>query len=353
MNKNIALFICLFFHLLSFPGSLAASTDSTINIAIKEFPPFVFKELKGFCIDMANIICEKHNLTPNFVRYKSVPEVLAAVESQECHMAFSGITITADREKRVDFSQPFFDSGLSIAVRTEPSSGLADTYITVLKVIGYSVILFLIGLTIVAHIIWFIEKNDSDPKSFPTSYGKGILDAYWWSVVTMTTVGYGDKCPKKVGGRVIASIWMIIGIIWFAGFTATLSSSLTVDKIEHGEIKSLSDLNNKRVSVIRGTTSENFLRYHNVKLLLSENLDELIGNLKNQNVDAVIYDAPALMYISKNDPSIKVVGDMFDKQRYGIVFPQSGNEGYKELFNIAIIEMQKSGEYQKIYNKWF
>ena len=127
MKKNTALSICLFFHLLSFPGLLAASTDSTINIAIKEFPPFVFKELKGFCIDMANIICRKHNLTPNFVRYKSVPEVLAAVESQECHIAFSGITITADRERRVDFSQPFFDSGLSIAVRTEPSSSFAGT----------------------------------------------------------------------------------------------------------------------------------------------------------------------------------------------------------------------------------
>ena len=128
--------------MLSFPGLLASPTDSTINIAIKEFPPFVFKETKGFCIDLANIICKKNNLTPNFVRYKSVPEVLAAVESEECHMAFSGITITADRERRVDFSQPFFDSGLSIAVRKEPSSGFASTYITVLKVIGYSVILF-------------------------------------------------------------------------------------------------------------------------------------------------------------------------------------------------------------------
>jgi len=353
MKKKTTLFICLIFILFSFPGLLHPATDLKVNIAIKEFPPFVFKELKGFCIDMAKIICEKNNLTPKFIRYKSIPEVLAAVESGECHMAFSGITITADREKRVDFSQPFFDSGLSIAVRTEPLSDLSSTYITVLKVIGYSVILFFIGLTLVAHIIWFIEKNDSDPKSFPTSYGKGILDAYWWSVVTMTTVGYGDKYPKKVSGRVIASIWMIIGILWFAGLTATLSSSLTVEKIERGGIKSIPDLINKRVSVIRGTTSENYLRFHNVKMLLSENIDHLIGNLKNQIVDAVVYDAPTLMYISKNDPSIKVVGDMFDKQRYGIVFPQNGNNIYKELFNIAIIDMQKSGDYQKIYNKWF
>lgn len=351
--KKTTLFLCLIFHSLSFPGIVFATTDSTINIAIKEFPPFVFKELKGFCIDMAKVICKKNNLTPKFVRYESVPEVLAAVESEECHMAFSGITITADREKRVDFSQPFFDSGLAIAVRTEPSSGLSGLYIIVLKVIGYSAILFFIALTVVAHIIWFIEKNDKDPKGFPTNYGKGISDAYWWSVVTMTTVGYGDKCPKKVSGRIIAAIWMFIGIIWFAGFTATLSSALTVEKIEHGKIKSLSDLNNKHVSVIRGTTSEDFLRLYDVKMLLADNIDDLIGNLKSQNADAVVYDAPALMYISKNDPSIQVVGDMFDKQRYGIVFPQNGDNYYKEIFNIAIIDMQKIGEYQKIYDKWF
>lgn len=351
--KKPTLFLCLIFHSLFFPGIICATPDSTINIAIKEFPPFVFKELKGFCIDMAKVICKKNNLKPKFIRYESVPEVLAAVESEECHMAFSGITITADREKRVDFSQPFFDSGLSIAVRTESASGLTGLYIIVLKVIGYSAILFFIALTVIAHIIWFIEKNDNDPKGFPTNYSKGISDAYWWSVVTMTTVGYGDKCPKKVSGRIIASIWMIIGIIWFAGFTATLSSALTVEKIEHGKIKSLSDLNNKHVSVIRGTTSEDFLRLYDVKMLLADNLDDLIGNLKNQNSDAVVYDAPALMYISKNDPSIKVVGEMFDKQRYGVVFPQNGDSYYKEIFNIAIIDMQKTGEYQKIYDKWF
>jgi ABC-type amino acid transport substrate-binding protein len=59
------------------------------------------------------------------------------------------------------------------------------------------------------------------------------------------------------------------------------------------------------------------------------------------------------MYIAKKDPSIKVVGEMFDEQRYGVVFRQGATTRYKEMFNIAILEMQKSGEYRKIYNKWF
>jgi polar amino acid transport system substrate-binding protein len=154
-------------------------------------------------------------------------------------------------------------------------------------------------------------------------------------------------------GRMIAAIWMLIGIIWFAGFTATLSSALTVDRIKHGEIQELSDLENRRVAVIEGTTSEEFIRLYNVKVFLADSFDDLISRLKRNEVEAIIYDAPALMYIAKIDPSIKVVGDLFDEQQYGVVFPEGRNENYKELFNIDIISMKKSGESRKIHDKWF
>jgi ABC-type amino acid transport substrate-binding protein len=349
--KKLVLSICILFQIAS--SVFAQDTTQSIKIAVKEFPPFVFKDLRGFCIDMANIICERNGLKPEFVYYNTVQEVLNAVETGECDINFSGITITAEREKRVDFSHPFFDSGLIVAVKENPDNRLSNLALKILKVIGYSVLVFLIGLTVVAHAIWFIEKSDNNPRSFPTAYKKGILDAYWWAVVTMTTVGYGDKCPRKTIGRFIASIWMFIGIIWFAAFTATLTSSLTISRIGHGEIEGLKDLSDKRVSVIKGTTSENFIRYHDVTVMLAESFDDLIRGLKAETVDAVVYDAPALMYIAKKDNSIKVVGEMFDEQRYGVVFRQGATTRYKEIFNIAILEMQKSGEYRKIYNKWF
>ena len=346
-----ALAVCIFFQIVS-PAFTQENTQP-IRIAVKEFPPFVFKESKGFSIDMAKVICERHGLKPEFVYYHTVPEVLKAVETGECDINFSGTTITAGREKRVDFSHPFFDSGLIVAVKTTSENSSLNFVLKVLKVIGYSLIIFLVGLTVVAHSIWFLEKSDSDPKSFPVEYRKGILDAYWWAIVTMTTVGYGDKCPKKVVGRIIASVWMIIGIIWFAAFTASLSSSLTLERIGHGEIMGLTDLNTKRVAVIKGTTSENFMRYHDVTVMVVETLDDLITSLKTEVVEAVVYDAPALMYMAKKDPDIKVVGEMFDKQKYGVAFPQGGQSPYEEIFNIAILEMQGSGEYQRFYNKWF
>jgi ABC-type amino acid transport substrate-binding protein len=66
-----------------------------------------------------------------------------------------------------------------------------------------------------------------------------------------------------------------------------------------------------------------------------------------------VYDAPPLMYASKLDQSIKVVGKMFDPQDYAVVFPNTGAEELKEIFNFEIMESKKDGTYQKIYGKWF
>jgi ABC-type amino acid transport substrate-binding protein len=77
-----------------------------------------------------------------------------------------------------------------------------------------------------------------------------------------------------------------------------------VDRIKHGEIADLPDLYGKKVAVITDTTSEDFLRYHNVKIVSTGSFDELLANLKAGRSDAIVYDAPPLMYAAKLDPSI-------------------------------------------------
>jgi voltage-gated potassium channel len=59
-------------------------------------------------------------------------------------------------------------------------------------------------------------------ESFQT-YG----DAFWWVIVTTTTVGYGDLYPETVIGRIIASILMIIGVGILGIITGSVASYLT------------------------------------------------------------------------------------------------------------------------------
>jgi voltage-gated potassium channel len=73
------------------------------------------------------------------------------------------------------------------------------------------------------------------------------LDAIWWGIVTMTTVGYGDIVPKTPEGKLAATVLMVLGIGLFSGVTATVTSFLlegraatTTDPIE--EIRRLGEL---------------------------------------------------------------------------------------------------------------
>ena len=59
-----------------------------------------------------------------------------------------------------------------------------------------------------------------DPSEYQ-SYGKGL----WWSIQTVTTVGYGDATPVHVSGRVVAAIVMLWGTGYLAILTATITST--------------------------------------------------------------------------------------------------------------------------------
>ena len=52
------------------------------------------------------------------------------------------------------------------------------------------------------------------------------LDAMWWGIVTMTTVGYGDVYPITAEGRIAATILMVLGIALFSVITATVTGLL-------------------------------------------------------------------------------------------------------------------------------
>lgn len=89
-----------------------------------------------------------------------------------------------------------------------------------------SVCLIAVVLTIFSSIaILNVEKG-------PDSNIRTPGDALWWSVVTVTTVGYGDKFPVTSEGRMIAVALMITGIGLFGAFTAILASFILTPERE-------------------------------------------------------------------------------------------------------------------------
>jgi polar amino acid transport system substrate-binding protein len=49
--------------------------------------------------------------------------------------------------------------------------------------------------------------------NFPMGYAQGIQEAVWYCLVTVTTVGYGDRVAKNTVARLVTAVWMMIGFI--------------------------------------------------------------------------------------------------------------------------------------------
>ena len=90
-----------------------------------------------------------------------------------------------------------------------------------------AIITFLV--VIFSSITILVVEND------PGSNIKTAEDAIWWSLVTVTTVGYGDKFPVTTEGRLIGVVLMFVGVGLFGTFTAYVASWFTASNVSHSE----------------------------------------------------------------------------------------------------------------------
>jgi voltage-gated potassium channel len=69
-------------------------------------------------------------------------------------------------------------------------------------------------------------------SKLPNTHMKTVLDALWWCVATVTTVGYGDIFPVSGLGRAVALVYMYFGIAMISIFLSAISSTFYLKRIE-------------------------------------------------------------------------------------------------------------------------
>lgn len=326
---------------------LAAQSPAQMVIATREVPPFAMRDAQGqwhgLSIELWRALASELGLAYRF-REMELKAMLEAVERREVDAAVAGLTITSEREQRLDFTHPFLTSGLGIAVHREGERSWLAIAQRLLSS-GFLVIITALSglLFVVGFLLWLVERRDNPQFGGPPLAGIGA--GLWWSAVTMTTVGYGDKAPLTPLGRALAIVWMFAALISISSFTAAITTTLTVGELE-GKVRAQQDLPHARIATVSDTTSVRYLLAAHLHFYASASLEEALRALSERQFDAVVYDKPMLSYYIHQHPDqpLHVLADRFERQDYGIAL--AADSPLREAINQVLLSYLHSPEWE-------
>jgi hypothetical protein len=136
---------------------------SVWRVGIKEAPPFSYKDSpnkwSGISVALWRWVAQDVGLTYKFEEH-DLQGLLDGVSRGDLDVAVGALTITAEREKRFDFSHSFFSTGLRVAVKKEPGTGFVSTLRQIMRGEGLRTMgVILLTLALITVLIFFCEPR--------------------------------------------------------------------------------------------------------------------------------------------------------------------------------------------------
>ncbi len=315
-----------------------ALPDRELVVATKEAAPFAMKapdgSWHGISIDLWSRIAAQLHLRYRLVEVATVQDLLNATTGGTADAAVAAITVTAPRARTSDFTQPFYETGLGVAVR----GGLANWLAVLRTFVSFNfvqAILVLLGIALfVGVLIWLFERRGND--HFAGHPAKGMTSGIWWSAVAMTQAGAAQGAPLSLPGRLLAVVWMIASIIVISVFTASVTSAITTHRMQ-GIVRNVDDLRSLRVGVVGGSSSTDFLEHERIAHRVFADPQAGLKAVQADTIDALVYDRPLLTWIVRqNFSNLQVLGVTFEQQNYAIALPR--NSALRVPLDIALLE---------------
>lgn len=206
----------------------------------------------------------------------------------------------------------------------------------------------------------FPDGKDGEITGFDMDLIKAMAKKLGYEKVTIKGMGFDALIPAMNAGNIdviISGMSITDARKKQVLFTDPYYESglMVIVKKDNNEIKSFDDLKGKRIGVQLGTTgAQEAEKIEGAKVTNFDTSDLACIELKNGNVDAVISDLPVLQYFLKQKGSsyAKAVGTPKKGDFYGIAAPKDKKD-LVDGINKALKELKDSGEYKKIYTKWF
>ncbi|QGZ59447.1 transporter substrate-binding domain-containing protein [Paraburkholderia acidiphila] len=336
------------------PASASAGTSGALRVAIATVAPFVLPGTAtpaGFSIDIWYEIARRMHVDFTWDLVAQQPDLLTAIQRGDADIAIAAITMTPEREKRVDFSLPYFDSGLQIMVRAQND----NSFIASLRSVPWLALAEFLAVAVVivfmlANLVWLMERRN-DPN-FQKPWLRAVGEGLWVTMLIIATGEHGERESAGLWKRILVPVMWLIGVVLIAQFTATVTSFQTVARLQ-SNIRGPDDLPGKKIGTVPGTVAALYLKERGLPFVSVDTAAEGFQMLMRGDVQAIVYDAPTLQYWAGRlgNGSLAVVGPIFLPAKYGIAV--ANGSPLRKTINETLLGMYQDGTYEQIYQKWF
>ncbi|KAM9114080.1 glutamate receptor ionotropic, kainate 4 isoform 1-T1 [Pangshura tecta] len=340
---------------------------------------------EGFCMDMLKELAEilhfsyKIRLVGDGVY--GVPEangtwtgMVGELIARKADLAVAGLTITAEREKVIDFSKPFMTLGISILYRVH--MGRKPGYFSFLDPFSPGVWLFMLLAYLAVSCVLFLVARLTPYEWYsphPCSQGRCNLlvnqyslgNSLWFPVGGFMQQG-STIAPRALSTRCVSGVWWAFTLIIISSYTANLAAFLTVQRMDV-PIESVDDLADQTAieyGTIHGGSSMTFFQnsryqtyqrmwnymYSKQPSVFVKSTEEGIARVLNSNY-AFLLESTMNEYYRQRNCNLTQVGGLLDTKGYGIGMPVGSI--FRDEFDLAILQLQENNRLEILKRKWW
>ena len=341
-----------------------ASTDQmrrTLKVAVIDGPPWCMKDedghWTGMTIDLLRELADELHFDYQF-KESNLSGVQDLVHNHEVDLSGAGLAITAEREARFDFSDPYCVFNQTVAVNADQQPSLLDVLRSTFLSWGFLVILLLlITITLAGAVIFWMLEQKGDSEYYAQKDWDAFARSLLWSIMVLAgrempkSIGFSAHPPKTFWARSFAVAWMMVGILLLSLFTAGAASLLTSRQLQ-SIVNSPEDLRHVRCATVTGAAAQAYMDRHNIKYTTYPKDVDLLNALVARKIDAAVYASVPLAYYAKTTFADKIVVLRFSLRHDFVALALPPGSPLRKPINAAILHVLESKRWQGIVSKY-
>ncbi|KAG8194662.1 hypothetical protein JTE90_003132 [Oedothorax gibbosus] len=299
--------------------------------------------------------------------------MIGEVMRGEAHMAVAGLSINFKREKAVDFTMPFMNTGISILFK-KPTTKVTSLF-SFLSPFSNEVWICLVGVCfLVSMVLFFVgrltpyEWINSHPCRQDDIVVENLFhvrNSFWLITGSLMQQG-SDLIPTASSTRTALSYWNFFTLIMVSSYTANLAAFLTVEKVVYPfhSAEELSKQKKIKYGCLNSGTTRAFFEentiptYRSMWKAMKEDPESLVtdndkGKEKVYEGNyAYLMESATIQYMTERECSLTQIGGLLDSKGYGIATRKCNRE-LSQWLSSGILQLQEKGVLHTLKERWW